>query len=140
MIIRERIASKAREWLGTPYHHHQRQIDLGVDCLGLLIAIAEDLDIGGAYSETSFTPYKGYSRNPNPNKMLKGMQAFLKPLSGEGMIGDICLIETRPGLPAHLGIKVTDTTIIHACAVARKVIEVPIPHNINSWWQYGGLE
>ena len=137
--MRERIVLKAREWVGTPYHHQQAVKGLGVDCVGLVAGIAEELGIGGEYNKTSFIPFKRYSRNPNPNHMQKGMDAFLIPVS-EPQIGDIAWIETRKNVPSHLGIKVSETTIIHADAFSGKVIESPLPGRAHTWWKYGGLD
>lgn len=138
MTKREQIVLKAREWLETPYHHHQKTKGVGVDCLGLVAGIALELGIAGAYNEESFKPFRGYSRNPNPRKMGEGMNAFLIPVSSP-KIGDIAWIETRERIPSHLGIKVSENSIIHACAFAGKVIEAPLPGRPHTWWRYGGL-
>lgn len=136
--IRERIVLKAREWLDTPYHHQQSVKGIGVDCLGLVAGVAVELGIAGKYNETSFIPFKRYSRNPNPRHMQKAMEAFLIPVS-EPQIGDIAWIETRENVPSHLAILVSETTIIHADAFASKVIESPLPGRAHTWWKYGGL-
>lgn len=138
-MIRQQIVEKAKEWLGTPYHHHQKTKGVGVDCLGLVGGIALELNIAGNYNEQNFIPFRGYSRNPNPRQMGKGMRAFLIPVSSP-KIGDIAWIETRDGVPSHLGIKVSETTIIHACAFAKKVVEAPLPSRPHTWWKYGGLD
>lgn len=137
--MRERIALKAREWLDTPYHHQQSVKGIGVDCLGLVAGVAVELGIAGKYNAQSFIPFKGYSRNPNPNHMQKAMDAFLIPVC-KPEIGDIAWIETRENLPSHLAILVTPTSVIHADAFAKKVIESPLPGRPHTWWKYGGLD
>ena len=137
-MIREQIIAKAREWLGTPYHHQQSLKGVGVDCLGLVAAVAIELDIGGKYSKDSFIPYMRYSRNPNPNHMRKAMHQFLIPVEVP-QIGDIAWIETRENIPSHLGIMTSPKTIIHADAFSGKVIESPLPPRRHTWWKYGGL-
>lgn len=39
--LRHSIVREAREWLGTPYHHHGRIKHVGVDCAHLLCAVYE---------------------------------------------------------------------------------------------------
>lgn len=39
------IISKAREWIGTPYHHAAAVKGVGSDCTGLLIGVARELGI-----------------------------------------------------------------------------------------------
>lgn len=137
--MREKIIEKAREWIGTPYHHHQAKMGIGVDCIGLVVEVGRALGIEGSFNPISFIPYMGYSRNPNPNRMIKGMEKFLTRVDVPQM-GDIAWIEPRRGLPCHLAIKSGNNTIIHACAVAGRVIESTYPDRINSWWKYGGLD
>lgn len=36
---RETVAQEAREWIGTPYHHHARIKGVGVDCAQLLCGV-----------------------------------------------------------------------------------------------------
>ena len=38
---RARVVREARDWLGTPYHHHGRVKHVGVDCAHLLCAVYE---------------------------------------------------------------------------------------------------
>lgn len=39
MTQRELVAEKAREWIGTPYHHRARVLGHGVDCAQLPAAV-----------------------------------------------------------------------------------------------------
>nr|WP_316642888.1 NlpC/P60 family protein [uncultured Roseateles sp.] len=50
---REAVATEARPWFGTPYHHHGRIRGVGVDCAQILMAVycdalhlAPALDVG----------------------------------------------------------------------------------------------
>jgi len=137
-MIREQIVVEARKWIGTPYKHNQALLGVGVDCIGLVVAVGMALKINGDFNKESFLPYQGYSPNPNPNKMIKGMREFLTPVESP-QIGDIAWIEPRQGMPSHLAIKSGDNAVIHACATAGKVVEASYPDRINSWWRYGGL-
>ena len=128
------IVSEAREWIGTPYHHHQRVKGAGVDCVGLIIGVGLNTGSLTSYSDNLFFPYRGYSRTPNPNKMGEAMRKFLVEVDTPE-IGDIAWIEARGNLPMHLGIKSGDKTIIHACGVNGKVVENTLINNC-TWWRY----
>ncbi len=39
------VATEARTWLGTPYIHQGRSKGVGVDCLGVIVRVARDLDL-----------------------------------------------------------------------------------------------
>ena len=43
--LRQRIATEAATWLGTPYHHHARVKGVGVDCAQLLAAVFEAVGV-----------------------------------------------------------------------------------------------
>ncbi len=137
--MRQKIVDTARSWIGTPYHHHQALKGVGVDCLGLVAAVAVELGIEGEYDKTTFAPFQGYSRNPNPRQMTKAMERFLIPVEVP-QIGDIAWLETRPGVANHLAIKTGDDTIVHACGIVKKVIETTMPPRSVTWWKFGGLD
>lgn len=42
---RELVVSKAREWLGTPWHHQGRVKKVGIDCVGLIVGVARELGV-----------------------------------------------------------------------------------------------
>lgn len=138
MTIREQIVAAAREWIGTPYHHHQSLKGVGVDCLGLVTGVAVELGIEGEYNKDTFAQFRGYSHNPNPRMMGKAMRRFLTPIENP-QIGDIAWVETRPGMPSHLAIKSGDKLVIHACGIVKKVIETTTPERPITWWRFGGL-
>lgn len=140
IITGDIIEAAARLWLGTPYHHQQRNRTLGVDCVGLIVGVGLDLGIMGAdFGPDSFSPWAGYGRNPNPTKMLAGMQKFLKSIPAPGFVGDIVWMENRPGLPMHLAIVSAGGNIIHACGKTGSVIETRmLPERVHSWWRYPG--
>lgn len=129
------ILKEAREWIGTPYQHHQRLKGVGVDCVGLIVGVGLNLDLFEDFSDEAFKEWNGYSRTPNPVKMGKGMMRFLRKVD-EPRAGDIAWIQYREGLPMHLAILTERNTYVHACGKTGRVIEARITDEVNSWWRY----
>jgi cell wall-associated NlpC family hydrolase len=134
------IVAAARGWLGTRFHHQGRLKKSathkgGVDCLGLLVGIAADLNLQDSngnplmlYDETS------YPHNPDSKQLIKRLSELLQSIPHEQMdSGDILLLDVQ-GSPQHLAIVSSkDGTyhIIHAYAPAKAVVE----HELDAWWQ-----
>jgi cell wall-associated NlpC family hydrolase len=129
------IVAQARTWLGTQFHHQGRlkattEHKGGVDCLGLLIGVANELGLrerrGGqllsAYDETD------YAWLPSGEALQAKLADVLNPIHVQDIqSGDIALFRLD-GNPQHLGIlNQSDKnvfTLIHAFAPSRKVVEV----------------
>ncbi len=56
-FTREHVVAVARDYVGTPFAHQGRQKGVGIDCAGLVIGVALDLQLS-EYERT------GYSRMP----------------------------------------------------------------------------
>lgn len=133
------IVAAARGWLGTRFHHQGRlkRTDKhkgGVDCLGLLIGVAAELQLqlNGIY--IAALDETDYSHYPDTAKLKIKLGQVLSPTDKNNIqFGDVLLLNID-GNPQHLAI-VTDRKegygIIHAYAPARAVVE----HDLNSWWQ-----
>lgn len=128
------IVQAARGWIGTRFHHQGRLKKTenskgGVDCLGLLIGVARELELPFlAYDETDYSHY------PDTEKLQQRLGAALKQIGvGEIAAGDILLLSIDSN-PQHLAI-VSDMAgglgIIHAYAPARAVVE----HGLDTWWR-----
>ncbi len=128
------IALAARSWVGTRFHHQGRLKKScnhrgGVDCLGLLIGVAHELNLPySIYDENNYSHY------PDINKLRKKLSAAMQqiPIS-DIKSGDILLLNIN-GNPQHLAIVGTiseQLTIIHAYAPARCVVE----HAMDDLWQ-----
>lgn len=115
-----KIVIIARTWLGTKFHHQGRKKAVGVDCIGFVIGVAEELGI-------KVIDRTDYARSPHNGQLEKALLEYLTPC--EQKIGAVALFRIDKE-PQHVGI-ITDIGIIHAYAQARKVVE----HNLNSWWQ-----
>lgn len=42
---RLQIVDRARQYVGTPFRHQGRRIGVGIDCIGLILCVAEDLNL-----------------------------------------------------------------------------------------------
>ena len=132
----EDILTTARTWLGVKFHHQGRSRAAGVDCLGLLVKVAEECGLtkDGAllagYDETT------YGHNPDTHYLRAMLSQLLAPIAvSELRPGDVALfaIERRP---QHLAIisdypVVGELGMIHAYAPARHVIE----HRLDEGWR-----
>ncbi len=128
------IVACARGFLGTRFHHQGRlkKSDThkgGVDCLGLLIGVAEELNLPFIkYDETSYSHY------PDTEKLRKNLANAMQEIPIENIeIGDILLLNVD-GNPQHLAIvseNAGEIAIIHAYAPAKAVVE----HVLDDWWR-----
>ncbi len=120
---RNLIVSKAREFLGTPYHHQGRVKGGGVDCAGLVICVAHELGLS-AYDINNY---------PRKSDGIELKQLFNKNaiLTKKKDIGNIILLQIKQ-VPQHcgiMGIKDDFMTLIHACRKRKKVVEIELTQN-----------
>lgn len=123
MNIREQIIEEARSWIGTRWQHQGRvkrneQFQGGVDCLGLIIGVANALNI---FPKTFI--FHNYNRLPHDNLLLQECDRHLikKPIIA-ALPGDI-LVFRMTAEPQHLAILSEKNTIVHAYIQARAVVE-----------------
>jgi cell wall-associated NlpC family hydrolase len=126
MITRKMICDKTREYLKTPYQHSGRVKGIGVDCAGLIICVAKELDVYRGQD------IQGYTRIPDGKELLKAIQlkAGKRKDLNEAKEGDILLMRFAEE-PQHLGILVEDNYLVHSYVRAR---EVTI-HRFSQDWQ-----
>lgn len=121
--LESRIVEEARTWIGTPFRHQGRIKTVGVDCLGLLVGVAAELELGLERLDEL-----GYGHFPDSdylqNKLTEAMEVIDEPT-----IGGIGLFEID-GRAQHLGI-FGECTLIHAYAPMRKVVE----HGFTDEWK-----
>lgn len=128
------IVDTARSWLGTRFHHQGRikKTDThkgGVDCLGLLIGVARELDLPfSQYDEVDYPHY------PDTQRLRANLASVMQEISVENIeIGDVLLLNID-GSPQHLAIVselAGELAIIHAYAPAKAVVE----HLLDDYWQ-----
>lgn len=126
------IVEEARKHLGTPFHHQGRLPGVGLDCVGLLVVVAQSLGI----PHEDFT---GYARRPHKGSLRHALERNFD-LVQEAKTGDVLAFYfLRPGIPHHVAIR-TDYGIIHSFATAGKVVETrlgpPLVHQIDSAWRF----
>ncbi len=94
-----RVVAAARRHLGTPFHHQGRLPGVGLDCIGLLVAVARELDLPHSDDAT-------YGRRPRPAQLLAGMEHNLvRRLGCDLAPGSVVVMGARRAdLPQHVGI------------------------------------
>lgn len=139
------IALAARGWVGTRFTHQGRMKKTethkgGVDCLGLLVGVAEELELRVLSAEFGEVPLsrfdsRDYGHNPECYRLRDVLAAVMEvvPFS-EMQPGDIVLMRLET-MPQHVGI-ISDYAggglgLIHAYAAARKVVE----HRLDEVWR-----
>jgi cell wall-associated NlpC family hydrolase len=134
MITRNAIQQSARKLVGSPWVHQGRSAGTGIDCLGVLIYIAEDLnylDAKVVQEVNSF--YRGvYSRNPDGETIHRELSVYFDevPVS-DAKEGDILVLRMAgQKIPRHVAVLVRgerEMTLIHALddTLLKKVVEEP---------------
>lgn len=128
------IVIEARRWLGTRFRHQGRRRASahdpgGVDCLGLLIGVAEALTLQDRHGALlSRADEVSYGHLPDGARLAERLGELLLPVE-RMREGDILLFRLD-GNPQHLAI-VSDYGIIHAYAPARRVVE----HRLDAAWE-----
>jgi len=128
------IVACARGYLGTRFHHQGRLKRThshkgGIDCLGLLVCVARELDLKGPGG----TPLSGldsqdYPHMPDTTLLQQELARVLAPAQ-ELQEGDIALFNVD-GSPQHMAIISDGLGMIHAYAPARAVVE----HALDRYW------
>lgn len=124
MITPEMVVAHARSYLGVPWHHQGRN-RFGMDCLGLVVAVAKDLGLQHIVAADR-TDYP-LGEHPTLKPTLESVfQPVPVALAGPG---DVVLVyfEHRA---MHLGI-LSDKGIIHSTMRTRKIVEQPL----HSMWK-----
>ena len=125
MTTRQDIIDKAREFIGTPFHHQARLKGIGIDCVGLLVCVANELGI-------PIQDRTVYTSNPDGVTLKKELdQALNQIYLTEVAAGDVLVFwYTKRQYPQHVAIK-TDIGIIHA----HQSIHIVTEHSIPPKWQ-----
>ncbi|MEW5708785.1 MAG: peptidase P60 [Pseudomonadota bacterium] len=126
MVTRADIVAKAREYLGTPFHHQGRVKGVGVDCAGLVICVARDLGL------TDFDTID-YGRHADGARMRALLEAHLErvPFS-EARPGDVLYLWfVKEGQHLAFLTELDPPYVLHATAAYRKVVE----HRLDETWR-----
>lgn len=136
MTARLDVTASALGWMGTPYKHLGRD-RFGLDCVGLIIRVANDTGITG-YDTLN------YSRRPNSHEFMREMKDHLdRKHLRDAVPGDIVMFR-GPRVPCHVGILVEPDLIVHAYLPARKVVRERLSGHLARLavcaYSYRGLE
>jgi cell wall-associated NlpC family hydrolase len=128
------VLETARTYIGTPYHHLGRLKGVGIDCLGLIICVCEEL--GLPYQDKST-----YSRYATGLNLFSEFQNQCQPAErGEGKI----LIFATRNQPNHCGIEAVmddQPSLIHAYGPGgenksnRSTPSHVVEHILGDWWE-----
>ena len=120
-IERTDIVEAARRFLGAPWRHQGRSLKYGIDCVGLPLLVGIEL----GYMDPELITQANYSRRPT-NELIPLFKVYLDVvLPRNEQPGDV-VVFADSGYPCHCGILTSDSTVIHAHALDRKVIEQPL--------------
>lgn len=133
MTTRERIAARARSLIGIPFGH-QGWSRVFIDCIGVVVVVGLEEGIPEAPAWLADQEFKGYSRLPNVQKLLKAGRKYLNPIEHAAAgLGDILLFSFF-GEPMHFGIISQEQPrrlMVHAYALVGSVCE----NGIDQKWQ-----
>lgn len=128
MITRTDIISKAREYLGTPYHHQGRLKGVGIDCVGLLWGVASELGLP-IHNSCDYTRYP-----TRDGRLVRELSLSLAPYASpaEARPGDVLVfwIAGRSQRPQHTAL-LTGEGILHCYSDVGRVVE----HGLSPWWR-----
>lgn len=116
------MVAAARGWVGVPWRH-QGRTRAGIDCVGLLIVVAQDLGIDDGFD------FRAYSRRPD-GRALRELMVDKLDRAAAIAPGRIGLFAQAGTYPCHVGV-FGDRTMIHAHALNRKVVE----HRLSDEWR-----
>ena len=130
------IVEQARGLLGVKFHHQGRSRATGVDCLGLLVLVAQALQLTFEGAPLHARDRTDYGHNPDVGYLRSALERYLTKVDADAMQpGDVglFLVDKRP---QHLAI-ISDYPVggeygmIHAYAPLRKVVE----HRMDEAWR-----
>jgi len=117
----EDIVTEARRWIGARWRHQGRG-PAGVDCIGLLIVVADGLRV-------PHHDVTAYDRRATGTRLLEEFARALDPVAlSEARPGDI-LVFAETTYPCHAGFLTArhgTLHLLHAHALRRCVLEEPL--------------
>ena len=122
MTQRTQIVEAARQWIDTPFHHQARLKHVGVDCVGLVIGVARELELVPQDLDVM-----GYPRTPDGTSLMSTMHQHMREIDRAVMQpGDVIVVSFDKD-PQHLCIlgdyRHGGLSIIHAAGNTGRVIE-----------------
>lgn len=113
MTARAELTAAALSLLDTPFHAQGRAPGIGLDCIGVIVAVARICNI--AHTDRTDYPLR-------PNGELQGeLESRLVRVRGEPQEGDILLMAFDKE-PHHVAMVVSGNRIVHAHLRARRTV------------------
>jgi cell wall-associated NlpC family hydrolase len=105
MATRAQIIAKAREFIGTPFQHQARIKSKGVDCVGVVLCVGEELGVVCQDGRPLLgNQYTDYGMQPAGTRVLEiCIERLVRKNIAEMKPGDIVCMRT-PTDPTHVGI------------------------------------
>lgn len=121
------VVDEAITWLDTPYSHQGRKKRVGVDCVGIIIGVANELGL------SDFQYNHGYQPLPDGTVLKDYMDRYLLPIPKEEMkAGDMMLCWFgKKDVPQHTAFVMPNNKMLHAYSNAKKVVT----HRLTSFWE-----
>lgn len=136
MLNPQQVVAQARGLLGVRFRHQGRDVAHGVDCLGLLLVVADKLQLRFDAHSVMALDQRHYRTKPDTEFLRAQLAQWLLPIEKtQTQIGDIILL-CIDGSPQHLAILsdyplAGEMGMIHAYAPARRVVE----HRYDTPWR-----
>lgn len=135
-VTRGQVVERARSYVGTPFLHQGRQLGKGVDCVGLILCVAEDLGLKDRAGVPLLrADYFNYGPQPLERQVHDqcGARLIAKPPTAPLLAGDVVSMRV-PHLPTHtaiVAIRGEAAYVIHAYNGSGKVVE----HILSEPWR-----
>jgi cell wall-associated NlpC family hydrolase len=135
-MIRDRIVTEARDWLGTPYQHQCGLKGVASDCVGYVVGVLQEIGIVAPnWWQREGAAFGGYGRTSGAAVMLTAMRAHFREVPvDQAQAGDIVYMSFGAGLH-HAGILVPyrhgGLALVHALSTAGRVTE----HRLDVTWR-----
>ena len=145
-IKKSDFARELTSWLGTPYHAQSKKKGIGADCAGLLVGVANNLNIIPEIELKRFPCF--WHHFPNPEYYLEKIEEFTNELKIEEkkekiQTGDIVTFKIGK-VVAHAGIILEMPIFIHAIentgVTKGSLLESYWKKRIHKFYRFKGLE
>lgn len=133
MIARAAVVAEARSWKGTKFQHHQSLKGVASDCIGFISGVGRELGLPDAQRFAADTRFQGYSRTPDPVKLLLACEHYLESIPKHlALPGDVLVIRfiLQPMHFAFVTGEYADQ-MIHCYQIRGGVVE----HGIDKIWR-----
>lgn len=114
---RAAILTEARRWLGTPFHHRQRCLGRGVDCVNLLVAVYSAVGLGPDL-KLPWYPHDWHLHRSD-ELIFETLRIYAHPVTS-GVPGDVAVFGYGRCV-SHAAIIEDERHVIHAYAPAERV-------------------